>query len=136
MELLLLAMLYSSKTTSSAQLNLLGLILLLSIVFCFLFCFVFFFFFLNHFIPDWWFNIVSSSKRLVWVCLNMPCLLIGPLWEGVVVIVIILLWVLDILLLHEGDNLFFFGLGNPMVSWQGLHASLEGSPINMSPSLV
>ena len=136
MELLLLAMLYSSKTTSSAQLNLLGLILLLSIVFCFLFCFVFFFFFLNHCIPDWWLTIVSSSKRLVWVCLNMPCLLIGPPREGVVVVVIILLWVLDILLLHEGDNLFFFGLGNPMVSWQGLHASLEGSPINMSPSLV
>lgn len=44
MELLLLAMLYSSKTTSSAQLNLLGLILLLSIVFCFFyfwFCFCF-----------------------------------------------------------------------------------------------
>ena len=137
MELLLLAMLYSSKTTSSAQLNLLGLILLLSIVFCFFFFGFVFVFVLNRCIPDWWLTLVSSSKRLMWVCLNMPCLLIGPLWEGVVVIVIILLWVLDILLLHEGDNLFFFlGLGNPMVSWQGLHASLEGSPINMSPSLV
>ena len=49
MELMLLAMLYSSKTTSSAQLNLLGLILLLSIVFCFFFGFVFVFvFFLNN----------------------------------------------------------------------------------------
>ena len=114
MELLLLAMLYSSKTTSSAQLNLLGLILLLSIVFCFFFFGFVFVFVLNHCIPDWWLTLVSSSKRLMWVCLNMPCLLIGPLWEGVVVIVIILLWVLDILLLHEGDNLFFFfGLRQP-----------------------
>ena len=112
MELMLLAMLYSSKTTSSAQLNLLGLILLLSIVFCFFFGFVFVFV-LNHCIPDWWLTLVSSSKRLMWVCLNMPCLLIGPLREGVVVIVIILLWVLDILLLHDGDNLFFFWLRQP-----------------------